>query len=726
MKKGFLRNRPIRQKVALLIAAAAVFGLLFAGAAVVAYELTTFRPRVLQDARTLADVIRVNTIPALQFDDDKAAAENLATLREQPEVLSASLFRADGSVKARYAPPGAPEPPSPMAEGARFLPDRLVLVERIEVDSQHLGWLSLQYHVPPLWRRLPQYGIMVAVVLLALATASVMLLGMLGRSVTAPLLNLAGAARRISETRSYGLRVPPRGRDEIGALTEAFNRMVATVEEQQGALQQSEARLRLALKAARMETWMVDLSRGREAALEELLAPARAEDREELARKMRAAIEAGTGFEIEFRTAASEGECWTALRGQLYRDERTGAPRLIGVAQDITEHRRLEHQLIQSQRMEAIGNLAGGIAHDFNNLLTGMIGYLQFVQRRLPPVPGLREDLDQVDRAARRAAALTSQLLSYARRQMVVPVVVDLNATIMALEPLIRRLLGEDIEITVELEERLGTTRVDPGQLEQVLLNLVANARDAMPTGGSLRMRTRNVTLTAEAERLQPEVRAGDYVAMDVLDDGVGMSPEVRERIFEPFFTTKPPGAGTGLGLAMCYGIVKQAEGHIEVESEPGKGSRFSVLLPREAAARGSPDLPDGAVSPSGRETVLLVEDDATVREVTARMLREMGYAVLEAENAAAARARMERDGARIDLLLTDVVMPGGSGRELADALTAARPSLAVLFMSGYNADVVLRQGLVQESVAFLPKPFTQPALAEALRRALDARPQKT
>jgi signal transduction histidine kinase/ActR/RegA family two-component response regulator len=723
-----IRQRPIRQKVALLIALASVMGLLFAGAAVVVYELTTFRPRVVRDARTQADLIRVNSLAALQFDDPRAAAENLATLRRRPEILAATLFRPDGGVLARYAPPGAPEPPGKLAEGIRFLPDRLVLVDRMETDGQLAGWLALQYAMPPLWRRLPEYSIMVLVVLLALGTAGVLLLGMMGKSVSAPLLSLAGAARQISETGNYRLRAPARTGDEIGALTQAFNRMVETVEDQQGALQQNEARLRLALEAARMETWVADLSTGSEAALAGLLARVHPDDRADVAGRIRAAVEAGGGFEVEFRTARDDGEeRWSALRGQVFAGPGGGTPRLIGVAQDVTEPRRMAQQLIQSQRMEAIGNLAGGIAHDFNNLLTGMIGYLAFARRRLPPDAVAQDDLAQVDRAARRAAALTSQLLSYARRQMVVPSVVDLNATVAALEPMIRRVVGEDVEVATQLDADLGSTRVDPGQLEQVLLNLVANARDAMPAGGSLRIRTRNVTLGDERARQHPEARAGDFVAVDVVDDGSGMTPAVMARIFEPFFTTKPPGAGTGLGLAMCYGIVRQSDGHIEVESEPGRGSRFTVLLPREVpfTATSATAAAGGTERPGGRETVLLVEDDETVRRLTARMLEEAGYTVVEAENAAGATDCADaRDGA-IDLLLTDVVMPGGGGRELAEVLTARYPGLKVLYMSGYTADVVLRQGLVQESVAFLAKPFTETALAEAVRQTLDGRPAR-
>jgi signal transduction histidine kinase/ActR/RegA family two-component response regulator len=613
---------------------------------------------------------------------------------------------------------GAPPPPASLSEGIRFLPGRLQLVQRIVVDGEPLGWLTLQYALPTVWQRLAGYGIMALVVLLALGTAGGLMLGLLGRSVTRPLMALTGAAREISRTGSYRVRLPDRAGEEIGELTQAFNRMVATVETQQSALQRSETRLRLALEAAHMESWHFDLSRGVDAAVEELLAGVHPDDRETVAAVVRGAIGSGSRFEIECRAAGSGDARWIAMRGLPVSEEGGADVHLIGVVQDVTEQRRVAGQLVQSQRMEAIGNLAGGIAHDFNNLLTSMLGYLGFIRRRLPSDSPLQPDLDQVDRAARRAASLTSQLLSYARRQMVLPSELDLNETLAALAPMIRRLVGEDVTVSTEFAPELGTTRVDPGQMEQVLLNLVANARDAMPKGGTLRLATRRVDLDGAGDRRKVEPAPGAYVAVEVSDTGVGMSHEVLARAFEPFFTTKPVGAGTGLGLAVCYGIVKQAGGHIEVESKPGQGSRFTVLLPRQARSAG----PSPAISletVGGSETVLLVEDEPTVRDLAARMLHDLGYKVLTAGTAAEALERANRHEGSIQLLLTDVVMPGGNGRELADTLTAQYPDLAVLFMSGYTADVVLRQGVVRERVAFLPKPFTVDGLGDAVRHAL-------
>ncbi len=718
----YIRSLPLRRKVALLIAAASIAGLALAGVAMLFYELTVFRPQLVRDARSQADLIRVNSVAALQFDDRRAAAENLATLRQRPEILGAALFAADGRLEARYSAANAPPVPGTLTEGVRLRAGHLQLIEPIVVDRQRIGWLVLQYALPSVWQRLAGYGIMALVVLLALGTAGILLLSLLERSVTRPLVALTDAAREIGRTGRYGLRVPDRAGDEIGEMTQEFNRMVATVEAQQSDLRRGETRLRLALETARMESWFLDLSGGTDTALTKLLDDVHPDDRVAVAGAVRTAVEQGSAFEIEFRAAGRNEERWIAMRGQPFGQELGAGGNLIGVAQDVTEQRRMARQLVESQRMEAIGNLAGGIAHDFNNLLTGMLGYLKFIRRQLPQESPLLDDVDQVDRAAQRAASLTSQLLSYARRQMVVPTEVDLTATITGLEPMIRRLVGEDVVILTDLQPDLGPTRVDAGQIEQVLLNLVANARDAMPRGGTLRIATRHVQ-DLRAREL-PGAAPGAYIAVDVSDTGVGMTPEVLARAFEPFFTTKPVGAGTGLGLAMCYGIVKQSGGHIEVESDPGRGSRFTVLLPREARSTRHQPTNGAPMAPvRGSETVLLVEDDPTVRELTARMLGERGYAVLAASNAAEALACAELHRGEIHLLLTDVVMPGGNGAELAGQLTARYPGLPVLFMSGYTADVVLRQGLVQDSVAFLTKPFTEDQLSRAVRQVLERGP---
>jgi signal transduction histidine kinase/ActR/RegA family two-component response regulator len=722
------RDRPIREKVAWLVGLASVAGLLLAAAAVAVYDVTTFRPRAERDITTLSAILEANMVPAVLFNDTTAARENLATLARRPEIGGAGVFRPNGAVFARYrAPDKGPliETP-PSAAGLTYHGGLLVAVTPLESDGRPLGWLRVQYVLPSFWDRLPQYGIMAVVVLLAVAATAAMFLGVLARSVTTPLVSLADATRRLAASPELSLRVPRGADDEIGKLTDDFNRMLDAVQEREGALRESEARLRLALAAASMDTWVLPLEPApSRPALERLLALVHDEDRPAVERAIDAAIAERGTFEVEFRNAGTD-ERRAVLRGQALADGEGAPAQLIGVVQDVTARRQLERQLLQAQKMEAIGNLAGGIAHDFNNLLTGMIGYLKFAQRALAEGSQVRADVDEVERAARRAAALTSQLLSYARRQMVMPTVVQLNDTVTKVEPLLRRLIGEDVGIAVELAADAWPVRIDPGQLEQVLVNLAVNSRDAMPEGGRLTIATRNVRLDRPTEG-DDAIGPGDYVELRVSDTGTGIAPAARARIFEPFFTTKAQGQGTGLGLAVCYGIVRQAEGQIVVESAVGRGTTMRVLLPRASAPASDAATDETDDAPGGAETILLAEDDEAVRTLAVRTLAEAGYTVLAAPDAEAARAIAAAHDGTIDLLVADVVMPDRNGRELADELRRARPSLPVVFMSGYTEDSVLRRGVLLGETPFVPKPFSPAALRRAVRSALDApRPAKT
>jgi signal transduction histidine kinase/ActR/RegA family two-component response regulator len=687
-----------------------------AALAVTGYDLATFRPRAVRDASTPAAFLGSNTVPTLLFNDSVAARENLATLRHRPEIGAAAVYRRDGSVFASYLRAGEATLRSgrPSGESVVFERGRLVLTSALASDNQPLGWLRLAYDLPTLPQRLPQYAVVVALVLIGIGSTALLLLTALGRYVATPLRGLAHALGRLTETRDLTVRVPQDAQDEIGSLTAAFNRMLDTLQERDAALRQSEARLRLALTAADMETWGGEPA----TALARLLAAAHPDDRAAVEQAVAQAVAANSTLEIEFRALRDASERVIALRGQAFGDGSGAAPQLMGVLQDVTGRRRLEQQLLQSQKMEAIGNLAGGIAHDFNNLLTGMLGYLAFVRQRLPAASPLAADVDQVERAARRAAALTSQLLSYARRQMVVPTVVDMNQSVRALEPMLARLLGEGVNVATELEPALWPARVDPGQLEQVIVNLAVNGRDAMPAGGRLTLATRNVVLAAAAER--PDLPAGEYAELAVTDAGTGIAPDIIGRIFEPFFTTKPLGQGTGLGLSVCYGIAKQAGGDLAVESHPGQGSTFRMLLPRaaEVPRQGEPTDEDVV---GGHETILLVEDDIAVRELAGRALRDAGYWVLEADDGPAAITLAGEHPGTIDLLLTDVVMPQQSGGVLAAELRRTRPSLPVLFMSGYPDDVMVRRGVLVSEAPFLGKPFTPGELRRAARRAIDA-----
>ena len=423
---------------------------------------------------------------------------------------------------------------------------------------------------------------------------------------------------------------------------------------------------------------------------------------------------------------------WRYLEGvftNLLDDPSVGA--IVNNYRDVTDRRILEEQVILSQKMEAIGRLAGGVAHDFNNILTAIGGYTDLLLADLPAGDHRRHDVEEIHHAAQRAAGLTHQLLAFSRRQVLQPKVINLNALVPDIEKMLRRLIGEDILFATVLHPRLGNVRADPGQLEQVIVNLAVNARDAMPDGGRLTIETRDVELDEVYATDHPSVKPGRYVMLAVTDTGVGMDEETKARIFEPFFTTKVRGKGTGLGLATVYGIVQQTGGHIWPYSEPGLGTTMRVYLPRvddpADPIKHPGDAALGAVG--GTETILVVEDEAPVRAVTRQLLQRNGYTVFEAADGPAALALVDGEAGRhIDLLLTDVIMPGMSGRELADQLRARRPNLRVLFMSGYTDDAVVRHGMLEPGLAYLEKPFRPPTLLRKVRGVLqnqDLEPQR-
>ena len=395
--------------------------------------------------------------------------------------------------------------------------------------------------------------------------------------------------------------------------------------------------------------------------------------------------------------------------------------RVWGTQRDVTDQRHLEEQFRQSQKMEAVGQLAGGIAHDFNNLLTAILGNTQLLLRDLPPGDAKRGDVEEIRKASERAASLTRQLLAYSRRQMLQPEVLDLNVVVAEMDKMLRRLIGEHIALVAVLASDLGRVRADPNQLEQVIVNLAVNARDAMPDGGKLTIETANVDLDETFAQAHLGSVPGAYVMLAVTDSGVGMDATVRAHLFEPFFTTKEVGKGTGLGLATVYGIVKQSDGYISVYSEPGRGSSFKIYLPRNGSTADLPVTPQRGGPARGSETILVVEDEPAVLTLSQRALEAQGYVVLAAADAAAALRVVERHGGTIHMLLTDVVMPGLSGRELADRLGAQRPGIRVLYMSGYPGDAVVQHGTLPSGSAFLQKPFSPDGLARKVRDVLDA-----
>jgi PAS domain S-box-containing protein len=601
----------------------------------------------------------------------------------------------------------------------------------------------------PALKTLGRLGLL-GLLLLLLAAASAWVLS---ARLTGPIAKLSDAAAGISAG-DYSRRVEIDRRDELGTLGKAFNLMgesvgdalaqledkVRQLAKSEEARQAAQARLEHAVTSSgavirvlrpegdRLVTdWIsenVTRILGYEVA--EASEPGwwrrslHPEDRDGHAgRPPLAEVHEGAR---EYRLRHANGAYrWLREDQRVLRDARGRPDELIAAWLDITEHRLLQEQFRQAQKLEEVGRLAGGVAHDFNNLLSVILGEADIALVEGAADPSARRSLAQIQTAAERAALLTRRLLTFSRKQLVEPRPLDLNEVVTGLIDMLARLVGEDLEIGTRLAPDLGWVKADAGQVEQVLVNLVVNARDAMPEGGTLVLGTGNVELDESYERAHPAVAPGEYVMLSVSDTGTGMTDEVKAHLFEPFFTTKEPGKGTGLGLATCYAVAQQAGGHLGVYSELGVGTTVRLYLPRaehlDEASRPRAQEP----SSSGDETVLLVEDDPGVRAVATRILTGRGYRVLEADNGESALDVLARHLRSVDLLLTDVVMPKMGGRILAERARALRPELPVLFTSGYNDDVILQHRLLEHGVALLPKPFTPLSLSAKVREVLDA-----
>ncbi|HTW58001.1 MAG TPA: ATP-binding protein [Terriglobales bacterium] len=433
--------------------------------------------------------------------------------------------------------------------------------------------------------------------------------------------------------------------------------------------------------------------------------------------------EEGRPLRVEYRMRRQDGqEVWLRDELVIVHDPMTGKRLTRGVLIDITERRQLEEQLRNAQQLEAVGRLAGGVAHDFNNILSIIMGHGELLLASAGEDARTRSGLEQIRRAADRAASLTQQLLAFSRKQVLQPKVLDLNEAVSDVQKMLARVIGEDIELIASLHPSLMAVKADPGQVEQVLMNLAVNARDAMPEGGKLIMETSNVELNPEQAR-DLELAAGPYVMLKVIDTGQGMDAATLSHIFEPFFTTKPMGKGTGLGLSTVYGIVKQSGGSIEVRSDVGYGTEFSIHLPAENEAPRRPEArhANGQVT-GGPETILVVEDEPDLRELTRIFLEGYGYRVLAASSAEQAMQTAGTFSEPIDLLLTDVIMPGMSGRQLAEKLLAKRPQTKIVYMTGYTDDMVVQHKVLEPGTNLLPKPFTKFDLAERVRATLDGK----
>jgi two-component system, cell cycle sensor histidine kinase and response regulator CckA len=509
------------------------------------------------------------------------------------------------------------------------------------------------------------------------------------------------------------------------------------------ALRENEDRTSFALAAAGMGVWELEFATNRltwsdtmapvfgltpdhaPKTTEEFSQLIHPEDRHEVEASLRRAIAGESAYAVEFRTIWPDGSVhWVSGRAKASHGPDGTSLGLLGVDIDIGERKSLEAQLRQSQKLEAVGHLAGGVAHDFNNLLTAILGYSNFVIDTLDADDSRRSDIQEVIKAGERAARLTKQLLAFSRKQVLQPVTVDLNALVTGSRQMLGRLIGEHIDLVTVLAPELHAVRADRGQIEQIVMNLVVNARDAMPVGGRVAIETANIQLDESYAMQHQSVRPGSYVMLAVSDAGVGMNDDTKRRLFEPFFTTKEVGKGTGLGLATVYGIVKQSGGYIWVYSEPGTGTTFKIYLPDAGADRADPAVPTSAatddVSAAGTETLLVVEDEEAVRFLTRVILEKAGYRIFDVPNPKEAQALFEENPTLFDLLVTDVIMPGSSGPKLFDRLAMLRPDLKVLYMSGYTDDAIVHHGQLDPGIELLQKPFTAGDLNRRVREVLD------
>ncbi len=731
----------IRVKLALLVLAASSLAFVCVAAAVVFYEATTFRPRAQQQLERQATILSEVLRPSLDFADPDGAKRYLSTYRSATNQISvAAVYDAGGRLFAADRGDTIATPPaSPGAKGVSFRANELALWRPIDRNDQVLGFLYLREDLPPLYERLPQYGIMAGAVFLALLVVAAVLVGGVQRQFLGPLASLVQTTGRIAKGDDYGaIRAPVMQDDELGQLAQSFNQMIAIVGGREAALRESEERLtRLSNAAFEGIVFSKDgrIADANERALQmlgyDLAEVAGRPVSDFVAPESKALVERNVreNFQGRYELACLRKDGSTfQIEAQARELFYESVPARVVVIRDISDrkraeadHARLEVQLQQAQKMEAVGRLAGGVAHDFNNALTVILGQLEIVMARIDPADRMYPSLQAIERAGRHSADLTRQLLTFARRQTVLRKILDLNDTVAGMLKMLQRLIGEDIELEWRPGYELWRVKIDPAQVDQILANLCVNARDAIDGVGRVSIETTNMTVDAAFCAAHPGLSPGRFVTLSVSDDGRGIEPEVVEHIFEPFFTTKGVGEGTGLGLATVFGIVKQNDGYIAVDSQPGRGTTFRIFLPQSAEAA----VTEVAASvvrevPKGRgETVLLVEDEAPVLELGEQMLQSLGYHVLTARTPHEAIRAVESRRGDIQLLVTDVVMPGMNGRELASRLLEFKPGLKCLYVSGYTADVIATRGVLDPGVNFLQKPFSMTDLAFRVRDAL-------
>ncbi len=735
-----IRNS-IKRKLIWINTLASGVALMVASVAFVGYELSVLRQNMVRTLSVQAQIVGFNSASALLFSDPEAARKTLSALEAEPNILSAVIQLPSGESFAVFPRsalgrlPSAPRLAAGEIETSRFTSSELALVRRIVFQGQAIGTVYIRSDLRPIEESVQRYVRIVAAVLLISLLAAMALSALFQGAITRPLVELAEIARVVSREKRFSVRAPAaRSRDEVAVLVDSFNDMLAQIQQREeerqkfvSLVEQTDDFIGMtgfdgrAIYINRAGCRLVGLDPS--AAVGTPIAEFYPENWcIELRDQIFPSITRGEGNwvgEAQLCDVAAKRPIDVLMNVFPVNHPETGQLLCFAsVIRDITERKLLEEQLRQSQKLDSIGQLAGGVAHDFNNLLVVIGGYASMMLEDLPPEHIMREGLEEIRNAGERASALTRQLLVFSRRQRAEQKNVAINDLVLNLEKMLRRLIGEDIDLVMLLEEGAGVLRADPVHLEQVIMNLAVNARDAMPEGGKLVIETAHVFADEEFARIHLEVTPGEYVMLSVGDSGTGMTSEVKTHVFEPFFTTKAKGKGTGLGLSTVYGIVKQSGGSIFVYSEPGQGSTFKMFFPAVGARPSEAAAVTEPGELSGGETILLAEDEAGVSRYVSQLLSQRGYTVLIAGDGQTALDLARAHHGPVHLLLTDVVMPGMGGLELAAQFAAAWPGVPILFMSGYSDRLWAREGM---QLDVIQKPFTTTALLTAIRKHLDA-----
>ena len=746
----------IRQKLQTIVMATSAAALVVASVVFALFDRSTFLRAKTQDLSAAARMVGSNSTAALSFGDARSAGEILSALQAKQNVTHACIYNKDGKVFASYSRDATDNdfsPPPVQIQSTAIVGENMVLFQLITLNGKSIGTIFIEADLLDLHARLTRFLEIDLLVLLASLAVAFLLSSRLQRVISGPIRELADTALSVSSRENYSIRATKRGEDEIGLLFDQFNSMLDRIQQRDTELQEAHNELenRVVERTSYLNALIANsplailvLDSGKKVQLcnpafeilfqctqQEIIGKAVVELFPNEKALAEASVDSGT---ISNRTPVSltarrKRKDGSYVDVELHLVPLTVQGRVLGslgIYQDVTQRGVLEKQLRMAQKMEAVGRLSGGIAHDFNNLLGVILGYIQVIKRNLISGNSEYEYAEEIEKASQRAVALTRQLLAFSRQQVLEPVVLNLNTLVADMQKMLPRLIGEDIDLNLILDPALGRVKADPGQLEQVVMNLAVNARDAMPDGGKLTIQTADAEIDAAFAREHPGSVPGKYVMLAVTDIGTGMDPETQAQIFEPFYTTKGRDKGTGLGLATVYGVVKQSNGYITVDSEKGKGSTFTIYLPRieqnvPAPSKTSPE----PLKVGGSETILLVEDAEPLRRLAQLFLKENGYRVVAAADGSEAQHIAAEISGPIDLLLTDVVMPGINGRVLAERLAPGHPAMKVLYMSGYTDSFIAGHGVLEPGTHLLRKPFTEEVLIRKVREVLDGNSEK-